>query len=179
MRLKKICVVFFSLLIASGSLVADEFGSDAFLGVEFGYGELQGDIGGILATPNFKGTGAGYGLRAGAQNADWRTVLSLYFFTKGKQDFKMLNIGVDYRFAHDSESSVASTFDPYVGLNMGYGNYQSTGINANGFMYGAEAGVVISVLNSLDVDFGYRYSLSTIKPFDHMGSAIVAFNYFY
>ncbi len=49
----------------------------------------------------------------------------------------------------------------------------------SGYLYGGEAGVVLNVLQQVDFDFGYRYSVSDIDKVDDIGSFIFAVNYLY
>ncbi len=55
----------------------------------------------------------------------------------------------------------------------------NSNVEDSGYLYGGEAGVVLNVLQQVDFDFGYRYSVSDIDKVDDIGSFIFAVNYLY
>ena len=68
---------------------------------------------------------------------------------------------------------------PYLGVNVGYANYESSFVDDSGLIYGGQGGLVVGVMESVDLDFAYRYSLSDNSTFDHVGSFIFSVNYIY
>ena len=117
--------------------------SKPFIGLEIGYATVQGDIGyeDFFGRPwierDYEGSDIEYGIRIGAKKEEWRTTLSYNYFD-GDEDGKKQNYGkglasVDYFFL----SSNQSNFQPFVGVNVGYINYESTNdIDMSGFIYG-------------------------------------------
>jgi hypothetical protein len=178
--MKKWMVVLSGFTIMASTVVASEsFSSDKFIGVEVGSTQLQGDIGGILAVADNKVTGIEYGLKIGAQKNIWRTTLSLDFFDKEDQNTEKFIGTFDYFFLQNDDMKKRMTIDPYFGINVGYVNYESTGIDESGVLYGGQAGIVVHMVDSLDVDLSYRYSLSSLDSLDHSGSVTLGLNYFY
>jgi len=66
-----------------------------------------------------------------------------------------------------------------MGINMGYANYESVGVEDDAFTYGAQVGFVVEVTEDIDVDLGYRYTLSSGDKYDHTGSIVLGANYFF
>jgi len=155
--------------------------SRTFIGLEVGYSEVQGDVGydiddTAVIEADFTGDyEVEYGVRVGAEKDQWRTTL-IYDYYDNSQDDQNVEQGyltVDY-YILEKESA----FRPYIGLNVGYGNYESTFVDDSGFLYGAQAGIVLEVAEKMNFDLGYRYSLSNAESFDHIGSVVFSFNYF-
>ena len=87
-----------------------------------------------------------------------------------------------FLFSHTEKNN----FQPFIGINVGYANYESTGdIDMSGFVYGGQIGVLFSVAENIDVDLMYRYSLSNATQedrdaeLDHIGSIVFGINYVY
>ena len=170
-----------AILLGIGTITAgadDVFSSKKFVGIELGATSLQGDIGGILSVPNNTVDSVEYGLRVGAQNETWRTTLALDFFDKDEQNTEKFLGAFDYFFNRDPDTP-SGTIEPYFGLNVGYVNYESTGIDESGLLYGGQIGAVLNMFDEVDIDLSYRYSLSSVDSFDHSGSVMVGLNYFY
>jgi opacity protein-like surface antigen len=68
---------------------------------------------------------------------------------------------------------------PFIGANVGFANYESTLVDATDFIYGGQAGVVVAVGESVDLDLSYRYSLSASNDVNSMGSIVFGLNYLY
>jgi opacity protein-like surface antigen len=55
----------------------------------------------------------------------------------------------------------------------------------SGFVYGAQAGLIFSITETVDIDVMYRYSLSNATQddrdasLDHVGSIVFGINYIY
>ena len=167
-------------LVLLGSVNAED--SKTFIGVEAGYVSVQGYRLDIFNNPvNHSDTGANLGIRIGAQNGDWRTTFIYNYYNNDSSD-QNLELGlfmVDYFFMQGN-SNVESKFKPYLGLNIGYGDYETTGItNINGLLYGGEAGVSMDVGENMEVDISYRHSLSSTDEFNHIGGVVVGLNYLY
>jgi len=174
----------------TGSLYAENYAEgEKFIGLELGYATVQGDVGGFFPGDiirDYEGSDVEFGIRLGAQNEEWRTTLLFNYFD-GEDDGKEQNyekglLSLDYFFL----SSNKSDFQPFIGFNVGYINYESTdNIDMSGFIYGGQAGVVFSVTDNIDLDLQYRYSLSNATQddrdasLDHVGSIVFGINYIY
>jgi hemolysin activation/secretion protein len=72
-------------------------------------------------------------------------------------------------------------FKPYIGGHIGWLKYTSDEEyrDDNGIIYGGQVGLAWNVLDEVDFDFGYRYSISNIEKVDNIGSVVFAVNYLY
>jgi len=68
---------------------------------------------------------------------------------------------------------------PYIGVNLGYMNYESTDIDESGLVYGGQAGVQFRANDNIEMDLSYRYSASQIDEVDHTGSFTFGLNYIF
>ena len=174
---KKIAIAMLCTALSSSLYARNISEGEKFIGLEVSATEVQGDVGGILGELDHKETGVEFGLRIGAQLDQWRSMLLLNYFDEGDQNTEKLQVSVDYFFLNSTEEQ--TYFKPYLGVNAGYMNYESTGVDESGFLYGAQAGFVVEVMEHIDVDLSYRYSLSTADKFDHTGGVIFGINYLY
>ena len=160
-------------LLAQAKVILDK--SQKFIGVEVAYTEVQGE--GL--EPQAKSKGASFGLHIGAQNDEWRTTVGISYFDNEDRNVERLFMGVDYLFLHTVLSDTMS-LQPYLGLNVGYMNYETAdGINADGFLYGAQLGAFLEINRTVDIDLEYRYMLSNAHSLDHTQEAVLSLHYLY
>ncbi len=175
--IKKIAGVLLCTTLGSSLYAENMTTGKGFLGLEIGYATVQGDIGGFFSELDHKGDAVEYGLRVGAQTSEWRTTLAFDYFDSNSDDQNVEKgyLMLDYFFLQDEKS----VFRPFIGLNVGYANYESTYVDESGFLYGGQAGFVVNVAESIDLDLSYRYSLSNADALDHVGSVVFGMNYLY
>jgi opacity protein-like surface antigen len=173
---KQIGMVLLSTVLGSSLYAGDMSESQKFIGVEVSISEVQGDGPSDIATNISNGTS--FGLRLGAQNDEWRTMIGLTYFDAEGRNVERLYGSVDYLFL-PSDISDSLVFKPFIGMNVGYQNYESNEIDEDGFVYGGQAGVIINAFDNLSVDVSYRYTLSNEVAFDHSGDVVFGFNYNY
>ncbi len=179
---KKIAIAFFSMVLSSTLYAENISESSTFIGLEVGYAEVQGDVGYLLGDmaviqPNFVGDyDVEFGIKIGAQRDQWRTtfIFDYYDSADNDQNVEKGYLTIDY-FVLEKESAVR----PYIGLNVGYASYESTFVEDSGFLYGAQAGIVLGIAEMVNLDLGYRYSLSDADALDHIGSAVFGINYIF
>lgn len=187
---KKIGIALLCTVLGTSLYGRDDISeSKPFIGLEIGYATVQGDVGGFFYNDiitDFEGSDIEFGIRLGAQKDEWRTTISFNYFD-GEEDGYAQNYekglaSVDYFFLNSNQSN----FQPFLGINVGYVNYESTSdIDMNGFLYGGQAGVVYSVSEKIDLDLQYRYSLSSATQdddsasLDHIGGIVFGVNYIY
>jgi len=163
--------------MALGSAVyADSAPGDRkFIGVEFGAATVQGDT---LYAPDHDGDAIEYGIRIGAQSDEWRTTFLFDYFDSSDDDQNVEKglLTVDY-FIYNDQAQL--NVRPFIGLNIGYANYESTFFDDSGFLYGGQAGVVIGITPEIDLDLSFRYSLSEMDIMDHTSSFTFGFNYLF
>ena len=173
---KKVAAVLISTMIWS-SLYAGNYDtqSKGFLGVELGYASVDGEK---LSGLKHEGSTVEYGLRFGAQSNEWRATFAFDYFNSASDDQSVEKgfLMIDY-FLFESGSSL--NFRPFVGANVGLINYESTLVDATDFVYGGQAGVILGVTESIDLDLSYRYSLSGSTKVNDLGSIVFGLNYLY
>ena len=176
---KKVTVAFLCIVLGT-TLNAREISSgDKFLGLEVGAATVQADTGGFFGEPEHEGTDIEIGFRLGVQNEAWRTTLIYDYFDSGDDDqnYEKGMLTVDYFFLESTHGALM--VNPYIGLNAGYMNYESTEIDESGFLYGGPAGVTFDMMENINVDLGYRYSYTDAAHTDHIGSFVLGVNYLY
>ncbi len=149
--------------------------SKVFVGAQIGGAWVQGTHESDL---NYKTSGFAYGLRLGAQNNEWRTMITFDKFKNDEASYERGEVHAQYLF------SIAQMADmglrPFIGLNGGYANYEAKGgVNESGFTYGGEAGVVFDLSENIDIDLTYQYTIGHADAFDHTGNLILGINYKY
>ncbi|HHD72853.1 MAG TPA: hypothetical protein ENK77_00885 [Epsilonproteobacteria bacterium] len=183
--IKKSAIVLMGIMLSSVLYGENYSEGKKFIGLEIGAAELQG---GRFLLPEdastydqfYKGSDVTFGLRFGAQNEEWRTMLLFDYYdnTDEDQNMEMGMLTIDYFVISSEAASV--TVKPYLGLNVGYMNYESSFIDQSGFMYGGQGGIVANVSDKVDIDVAYRYSLGyDTDDLDHFGVLMLGVNYLY
>ena len=183
---KKMAIALLCTVLGS-SLYANDISENArFLGLEVGAATVQADTGGIFGESDFKGSGAEFGLRIGAQSEEWRTmfVFDYYDNSDDAQKYAKGLLQIDYFFLAGGAME-KSRFNPYMGINGGYMNYESVvdstiyDIDESGFLYGGQVGLTVGLMDSVDLDIMYRYSLTDAAQTNHIESFVFGINYIY
>ncbi len=169
-------IILASLVTLTLSHASDEFSSERILGIEVGYSSLNTNKNGLNTSTN----SAEFGLKIGAQNKEWRTTIAGNFFTKEGHKYKKVMLEFD-RFVWASLYKTDSiVFKPYLGGHIGWMKYTDNfSLDDNGMVYGGQAGLAWNVLNEVDFDLGYRYSLTNIEEVDNISSVVFGVNYIY
>jgi len=192
--IKKVAATLLCMVLGGTLYARDDISqSKPFIGLEIGYATVQGAVwneSGVfpIYEPDYEGSDIEYGLKIGAKKDEWRTTLSFDYFDgdedSRKQNYEKGLLSFDYFFLYSHEEK--NTFQPYLGINVGYMNYESTNnIDMSGFVYGGQVGVLFSVTEKIDIDLMYRYSLSNATQddrdasLDHVGSIVFGINYVY
>ena len=173
---KKIGIVLLSMLVGNTLYAADLSEGEKFIGVEVSISEVQGDGPSDVASNISNGTS--FGLRLGAQNEEWRTMVGLTYFDSEGRNVERLYGSIDYFFL-SSNAAESWVVKPFIGVNIGYANYESEEVDQDGMVYGGQAGAVVNLSDNLSADIAYRYSLSSSAAFDHTGDVVFGFNYQY
>ena len=165
-----------SLLALTLSHASDEFSSERLLGIEVGYSDLSTN----KSDSARRVQGAEFGLKIGAQNEEWRTTLSGSFFTKSGKTYQKAMLQFDHFVWNSLYKTDDIVFKPYLGAHVGWMKYtDDLSLSGNGLVYGAQAGVAWNVLDEVDFDLSYRYSLADIEQVDSISSVIFGVNYLY
>lgn len=174
--LKKLGFVLLCILLGQTVEARDVTESQKFIGVEVTISEVQGDAVRRLDPESSEGTG--FGIRLGAQNEQWRTMFVFNYFDNEGRNVEKLFLSVDYLFLK-SNLTADYAIQPYIGMNVGYMNYEAVGVDESGMLYGGQGGAIFNLTESLDFDLGYRYSLSSSNALDHTGDVVFGINYLY
>ncbi len=155
----------------------DEFSSERLLGIEVGYSTISSsnEIG-----INQKSRDVEVGFRIGAQNEEWRTTIRASFMETQGRDYQKVMIDFD-RFVWASLYKTDSIlFKPYLGAHLGWLRYSDDiSLSDNGLAYGGQMGLALNVLNQVDFDLGYRYSIVDTQKVSDIGSFVFSVNYLY
>jgi len=156
----------------------DDFSSERLLGIEVGYTTVNSysQIGLTQSASD-----AEFGLRLGAQNEEWRTTVRANFMSTDGRDYQKLMIDFD-RFVWTSLYKTDSIiFKPYLGGHIGWLRYTNINDNIidNGLSYGGELGLALNVLNEVDFDLAYRYTVADVQQVGDMSSFVFSANYLY
>ena len=172
---KKIAVALLCTALGSSLYARDDISqSRTFIGLELGYVEVQGDTFYELGyTGDYD---VEFGIRLGAEKDEWRTTLIFDYYDSADNDqnVEKFLMTVDY-FVLDNNSA----FRPFIGVNVGYANYESTFVEDSGMVYGGQVGFVVDVAEMVNIDLSYRYSLSSADVFDHVGGVTFGVNYLF
>lgn len=176
---KKVTTAFLCAALATTLNAREISTGDKFLGLEVGAATVQADTGGFFGELEHEGTDVEIGFRLGVQNEAWRTTLIYDYFDSSDDDqnYEKGMLTVDYFFLESTHGTLA--VNPYIGLNAGYMNYESTEIDESGFLYGGQVGVTFDMMENINVDLGYRYSYTDAEHTDHIGSFVLGVNYLY
>jgi len=159
------------------SHAVDDFSSERLLGIEVGYTTVNStnEIG--LNTSN---NDVEVGFRMGAQNEEWRTTVRASFMKAQGRDYQKVMLDFD-RFVWASLYKTDSiVFKPYLGAHVGWLRYRDdVSLSDNGLAYGGQMGLALNVLNQVDFDLGYRYTVTDIDSVDDIGSFVFSVNYLY
>jgi len=182
--MKKIGISLFGVMALSGlGWAGDVYTSNGFVGLEVSGTRLQADTAGFYQETNYEGENVEFGIRIGAQNEEWRTMFVFNYFDSSddNQNYEKGLFELDYFLTSGNPGEV--TFQPFIGVNVGYMNYESDGegltsnISESGFLYGGQAGISINFSEAVNLDVMYRYSLTDFDHTDHIESVVVGLNY--
>ena len=154
----------------------DDFSSERLLGIEVGYTTVNSRSEAMFNKSN---TVPEFGLKLGAQNEEWRTTLHLNFMEAEGRSYQKAMIDFD-RFVWASLYETDSiVFKPYLGAHIGWLRYTADLETDNGMAYGGQLGLALNVLNEVDFDLGYRYTVVDMPTVDDIGSFTFSVNYLY
>lgn len=173
-----------SLLMAGGDngMVANDFAykTGGFFGVRGSFVfSMKSSIdwtGSKYLFDSYDGNGGSFGVHLGGQEGQWRATLAYeYFDNSDDQNYDLFLTQIDYLFLPNP-----GAFQPYIGLDLGYLNYETVGTgNKGGAAYGGAAGVNFVVNEHVDLDLEVRYLFASQDEVDHIGSVNFSLNYFY
>ena len=165
-----------SLLILTLSEAKESFSSERLLGIEVGYtGVDTKDAIGLQQTTR----GVEFGFRMGAQNKDWRTILTGDMSNSDGHKIQKALISFDKFVWQSLYKKDDIIFKPYLSGHIGYLKHLTDNISEKGMLYGGGLGVAWNVLNEVDFDLGYRYSFTNLDNLDSLSTMTFGVNYIY
>ena len=165
-----------SLLILTLSEAKESFSSERLLGIEVGYAGLDTkDAIGLKQSSN----SVEFGFRIGAQNKDWRTLLIGDISNSDGHKIEKALISFDKFVWQSLYKTDDIVFKPYLSGHIGYLKHSVGNITETGMLYGGGLGVAWNVLNEVDFDLGYRYSMTQLDKLNSLSSARFSVNYIY
>ena len=173
--------MFNKLLLATIATISlthavDDFSSERLLGIELAHTSVKSSNKIGLNETN---SNPEFGLKLGAQNEEWRTSIRANFMHVQDKDYQKLMIDFD-RFVWTSLYKTDSiVFKPYLGGHIGWLRYTDDITSANGLAYGGQMGLALNVLNQVDFDLGYRYTVSDVSQVNDISSFVFSANYLY
>jgi len=128
-------------------------------------------------------SGISFGLRFGAQNIDWRTMVVLERFSDSDDinSYTRALLQIDYYFlGRDNLMIDTYAVRPYAGVNAGGISLDlDSNTNIKTVTYGAQIGATMNIVNNVDFDLGYRYNLSASESIDHTSGITAGIHYKY
>ena len=171
--MKRMATVLLCTVLGSAAYANEGFDSQKFVGLELGATKVQGQASGDTSND------ISYGLRLGAMKDKWRGTFALNFYDSGVHNVERFLASFDYLFLNEEGETSINAISPYIGLNVGYMNFESVGVDESGLVYGGQVGIIYSAMEAVDLDLGYRYSLSKSDALDHSGDILFGINYKY
>ncbi len=165
-----------SLLILTLSEAKESFSSERLLGIEVGYtgSETKDAIGLTQNDRNVE-----FGFRIGAQNKDWRTIVTGDMSNSNGHKIQKALISFDKFVWQSLYKKDDIVFKPYLSGHIGYLNHTANNMSEKGMFYGVGAGVAWNVLDEVDFDLGYRYSFTDLANLDNLSTMTFGVNYIY
>jgi hypothetical protein len=133
-------------------------------------------LGNQYVDDNYDGSGGSFGAQIGGQEGQWRATLAYeYFDNNDDQNYDLFLGQIDYFFMSNPDA-----IRPYLGLDLGWLNYETSGTDdKNGMAYGGSLGVAVPVGENFELDLSARYLFATQDEVDHIGSVNFSINYYY
>jgi len=158
-------------VLTSGVQAGEISVGEKIIGIEIGAGTIEADT---LFEYDYTGNDVEYGIRLGAQNDEWRTLLVLDYYDSSDDDQKYIKglVSFDYLLTE-------STFKPYIGVNLGYLDYTSESNDDSGFLYGGQVGFLYRVADNVQIDVTYRYSFVEADHVNHVEDVVFGVNYIF
>jgi len=165
-----------SLLALTLSHATDEFSSERLLGIEVGYAglETKDAIGLDSSIKNVE-----FGFRIGAQNRDWRTLIVGDLSKSKGHKYQKAMLTFDKFVWQSLYKKDNIVFKPYLSGHLGWIKHTAHNESESSLIYGAGAGLVWNVLDEVDFDLGYRYSMTQLDSLDSMDTITFGVNYIY
>lgn len=165
-----------SLLILTLSEAKESFSSERLLGIEVGYAglETKDSIGLDENTKNVE-----FGFRLGAQNKDWRTTLIGNMSSSNGHKYQKAMLTFDKFVWQSLYKKDNIVFKPYLNGHIGWIKHTADNLSENGMLYGAGAGLVWNVLDEVDFDLGYKYSITDLDSLESLDAVTLGVNYIY
>ena len=164
-----------TLLIFTFGEAKDSFSSERLLGIEVGYSAAEYQQGAV----NTRNKEPEYGFRLGAQNKEWRTTFVGNLSRGRGHKYQKAMLTFDHFVWQSLYEKDHVVFKPYLGGHIGWIKHTTDDISESGMLYGGEVGIVWNVIDEVDFDLGYRYSVTNLDSVDSIDAMTIGLNYIY
>lgn len=167
-------------LLASVGYAGGMYDGNRILGFEATAATVEADTFGLLGERDHKGDDVEFGIRLGAENTEWRSMLLVNYFDSSDDDQEYWKVQgtFDYLLLQDNTS-----FHPFIGINLGYISYSTSNPTGDdddsGILYGGQIGMLWRAAESLEIDISYRYSFSNADYVNHTEGVVFGLNYMF
>ena len=119
------------------------------------------------------------GLKYGQQTSLWRTAISYNYGEESNNRFQTLIIQMDKGILSDAFKKIP--FKPYLGFSLGLVEHYSDTVGTDrGYLYGANGGFNYVINDTMDIDLGYRYMVSSkLKDIDNNTNIMLSLHYYF
>jgi opacity protein-like surface antigen len=163
-----------AVLLASGAYAENFTSGQTFIGLDLGYSKVKGYVDNGTDFVYEDDSDIQYGFRIGAQSPEWRTTFIFDYYDNSDTDQSVDEylLTIDYFLTEET-----STIRPYIGLNVGYANYEADDIDEGGIVYGGQLGFTVDLAQQVNMDLSYRYSTTDFDELDYIGGVMLGVNY--
>jgi opacity protein-like surface antigen len=165
-----------SLLILTLSEAKDSFSSERLLGIEVGYVGL--DAKNAIGLDEDKHN-VEFGFRIGAQNREWRTTIVGNMSNSDGHEYQKALISFDKFVWQSLYEKDGIVFKPYLSGHLGWIKHTADDLSEKGMLYGGGLGLAWNVLDEVDFDLGYRYSVTNLDNLESLDGVTMGINYIY
>jgi len=118
------------------------------------------------------------GFKYGKQNSEWRTAIIYNYAIKSDDSFHSIIIQVDRGVLTDIFRD--TPLKPYLGFSFGAMQHRNNLVKDRGYLFGGNVGFNYVLNNYFDVDFGYKYMItSKFKHLNNRGDLALSLHYYF
>ena len=163
--MKKINILLLSLLCLSSILQAkDQVYS--FLGIQTAVSEYQDT------------TAPSLGVKYGQQSQNIRTSISYDYAKNSSKQYQTLLMQIDTGILEKTFRE--SLFKPYMGVSLGFIQYEDKNTIDKGYVYGLNTGVTYLLNDAVDLDLGFHFmKTKKMQTINNINDLTFSLHYFY
>lgn len=151
--MKKIVLI---ALLATGLMAAS---NENYFGLNIGNAKFSGSASVSGASADWDTDGTQYTAVLGHYYGDTGRVSAAYTYVKheaGVSKSDALSVAYDFILP-----LAENKFSLYAGPVLGYTRYEETDLDLSGYHYGAQAGAIVKIMDTIELEAGYRFLIET------------------